>query len=184
MSTSPIRIPEEDIVLLIRNPHVSGSLGHLLSVIGDEGGLIGNIETQFILGLAPELDLSTFLIPNWIKVENKYPQKALECADFSLVASGSATLEAAVFGTPMVIVYKMSLLSWLLSKLLVRTEYAGMVNIIAGKKIIPEYIQNEATIQAISKECLNIINDKAGRRMPAPRTRMHQKCKNAFIKLN
>ena len=48
MSTSPIRIPEEDIVLLIRNPHVPGSLGHLLSVIGDEGGLIGNIETQFI----------------------------------------------------------------------------------------------------------------------------------------
>ena len=48
MSTSPIRIPEEDIVLLIRNPHVSGSLGHLLSLIGDEGGLIGNIETQFI----------------------------------------------------------------------------------------------------------------------------------------
>ncbi|MEE2992254.1 MAG: NAD-dependent malic enzyme [Gemmatimonadota bacterium] len=48
MSTSHIRIPEEDIVLLIRIPHVSGSLGHLLSVIGDEGGLIGNIETQFI----------------------------------------------------------------------------------------------------------------------------------------
>ena len=77
-----------------------------------------------------------------------------------MVASGSATLEAAVFGTPMVIIYKMSSLSWWLSQLLVKTEYAGMVNIIAGKKIIPEYIQKEATIQAISKQCLNIINDE------------------------
>ncbi len=48
MSTSPIRIPEEDIVLLIKNPHVAGSLGHLLSVIGGEGALIGDIEAQFI----------------------------------------------------------------------------------------------------------------------------------------
>ena len=119
-----------------------------------------NKETQFILGLAPELDLSPFSIPRWIKVENKYPQKALECADFSLVASGTATLEAAVFGTPMVIAYKMSSLSWQLSKLLVKAEYAGMVNIIAGKKIIPEYIQKKATIKALSKECLNIINNQ------------------------
>tara|TARA_Y100000590_G_scaffold468975_1_gene654200 strand:+ start:7778 stop:8908 length:1131 start_codon:yes stop_codon:yes gene_type:complete len=119
-----------------------------------------NKEAQFILGLAPELEVSTFTIPNWVKVENKYPQKALECADFSLVASGSATLEAAIFGTPMVIVYKMSSLSWILSKLLVKTKYAGMVNIIAGKKIVPEYLQKKATIKSISKECLNIINNK------------------------
>ena len=119
-----------------------------------------NQDTQFILGLAPGLDLSSFLIPDWLKIENKVPQKALECADFSLVASGSATLEAAVFCTPMVIVYKMATLSWMLSKVLVKTEYAGMVNIIAGKKIVPEYIQKEATTKAISKEVLNIINNK------------------------
>ena len=75
-------------------------------------------------------------------------------------ASGSATLEAAIFGTPMVIVYKMSSLSWIFSKLLVKTKYAGMVNIIAGKKIVPEYLQNKATITSISKECLNIINNQ------------------------
>lgn len=46
--TAPVRIPEEDIVLLVRNPHVAGSLGRLLSVIGSEGALIGDIEAQFI----------------------------------------------------------------------------------------------------------------------------------------
>ena len=46
------------------------------------------------------------------------------------------------------------------SKLLVKTKYAGMVNIIAGKKIVPEYLQKKATIKSISKECLNIINNK------------------------
>ena len=118
-----------------------------------------NAETQFILGLSPELDASNYTIPHWIKIENKKPQKALECADFSLVASGTATLEAAVFGTPMIIVYRMALLSWWLSKLLVNIEYIGMVNIIAGKKIIPEYIQEEATTEAISKEAFSIINN-------------------------
>ena len=81
-----------------------------------------NPKIQFILGLAHELDLEHFLLPDWIQIETDYPKKALECADGALVASGSATLEAAVFGTPMIIIYKMAVLSWWLSKLLVKTH--------------------------------------------------------------
>ena len=78
----------------------------------------------------------------------------------ALVASGSATLEAAVFGTPMIIIYKMAILSWWLSKLLVKTDYAGMVNIIAGKKIMPEFIQNQAIAESITNEVLEMINNR------------------------
>ena len=117
-----------------------------------------NPQIQFILGLAYGLNLDFISVPDWIQVEKDQPQKALECADMTLVASGSATLEAAVFGTPMIIIYKMAIISWWLSKLLVKADYAGMVNIIAGKKIMPEYLQNKATVHSITNEAFEIIN--------------------------
>ena len=117
-----------------------------------------NSQIQFILGLSCDLILDHFSMPDWIQVEKENPQKALECADVALVASGSATLEAAVFGTPMIIIYKMAILSWWISKLMVKTDYVGMVNIIAEKKIVPEYIQNQANSESIIKETFAMIN--------------------------
>ena len=81
----------------------------------------------------------------------------MECADLALVASGTSTVEAAVFGTPMIIIYKMSLLSWWLSKKLVKVPYVGMVNIIAGSMIMPEILQAEATASKIYKKAQEII---------------------------
>ena len=118
-----------------------------------------NPKIQFILGLAIDLDLDHFSIPEWIHIERENPQKALECADIALVASGTATLEAAVFGTPMIIIYKMATLSWWLSKLLVKTNYAGMVNIIAGKKIMPEYLQNKAITKSITIKAFQMLSN-------------------------
>ena len=117
-----------------------------------------NPQIQFIMGLVRELNPNYSLIPNWIQIEKKFPKKSLECADVALVASGSSTLEAAVFGTPMIIIYKMAILSWWLSKLLVKSDYAGMVNIIAGKKIIPEYLQKQATPEAITLKVCKILS--------------------------
>ena len=92
--------------------------------------------------------------------ENDNPIKALESADLAFVASGSATLEAAIFNTPMIIVYKMNQLSWYISKLFIKVDYAGMVNIIADEKIMPEYIQEKATVKAITNEAIEIISDR------------------------
>ncbi len=119
-----------------------------------------NHKIQFILGLAKKINLDKFNIPNWIKIENKIPQRALECGDLALTASGTSTIEAAVFGTPMLIVYKMSVLSWYLSKLFVKVKFAGMVNIIANKEIMPEFLQNDANINSITKNLINILNNK------------------------
>ena len=118
-----------------------------------------NSQIQFILGLAQELNLDNFSLPDWIQIEKVHPQKALECADVALVASGTATLEAAVFGTSMIIIYKMNTLSWWISKLLVKADYAGMVNIIAEKKIMPEFLQTKATTQSITREVFEMINN-------------------------
>lgn len=68
-----------------------------------------------------------------------------------LVASGTATLEAACFGTPMVVVYKMTPLTHGLGRMLVKVPHIGLVNVVAGRRIVPELIQNDATAAAMAE---------------------------------
>ena len=114
---------------------------------------------QFILGATPQIDWTQWILPDWIQVESKYPQKALECADLALVASGTSTLEAAVFGTPMIVIYKMATISWWISRVLVSVSFAGMVNIIAGKEIMPELIQKNATPERVFSTASSILKN-------------------------
>tara|TARA_B100001029_G_scaffold96655_1_gene79369 strand:- start:2746 stop:3873 length:1128 start_codon:yes stop_codon:yes gene_type:complete len=120
-----------------------------------------NDDLYFILGIAQNINLETIdlHIPNWINIEKNNPQKALECADFAIVASGTSTIEATVYETPMIIIYKMSYLSWLLSKVLIKVNYVGMVNIIANSLIMPEILQNNVTAENIFKLSNQIINN-------------------------
>jgi lipid-A-disaccharide synthase len=76
----------------------------------------------------------------------------LEDADLAIVSSGTATIEAGILQTPMVIVYKLSYFSWIISKILARVKYIGLVNIVLSEKIVPELIQREVNPQRISKE--------------------------------
>ena len=114
---------------------------------------------QFILGATPQIDWTQWILPDWIQVESKYPQKVLECAELALVASGTATLEAAVFGTPMIIIYKMASISWWISRVLVSVPFAGMVNIIAGREIMPELLQKNATPEKVFSTASSILKN-------------------------
>lgn len=82
-------------------------------------------------------------------------------ADFALVTSGTATLETALFETPMVVVYRTSWLTYLLGRLLIQVENIGLVNIVAGKTIVPECIQGRATAANLVREALRLLNDDA-----------------------
>jgi lipid-A-disaccharide synthase len=81
----------------------------------------------------------------------------MNICDLLLVNSGTATLEVAILEKPMVIIYKTSFFSWLLMKMLVKIPYFGLTNIVAGKKIVPEFFQFAATASAIAKESLHIL---------------------------
>lgn len=81
----------------------------------------------------------------------------LYVSDAAIVASGTATLEAAIIGTPMVIVYRVSPLSWFIARRIVAVDYVGMVNIVAGRKIASEYLQNEIKPRKISEELEELI---------------------------
>ena len=80
-------------------------------------------------------------------------------SDLLLVGSGTATLEAAILGTPMVIIYSMSYLSYIVAKLFVKIPHVGLPNIIAGKEIVPEFIQRAADSQRIASESISILKD-------------------------
>ena len=86
---------------------------------------------------------------------------ALFHAAFAIVASGTATVEAALAGTPMVIVYRASSVNWHLLRPLIRLDTFGMVNLIAGRRIVPELIQHDATGERIAAEVQAILNDPA-----------------------
>lgn len=85
--------------------------------------------------------------------------RALSAADAAVTASGTATLETALCGTPMVIVYKVRPLTYLLGRLLVRVPAIGLVNLIAGRPVVRELIQGAVTAEAIAAEVAALIDD-------------------------
>jgi len=88
---------------------------------------------------------------------------ALKISNFAWVCSGTATLETAILGVPMIIIYKTSFITWCLSKLLIKLPNIGLVNIVSGKKIVPELIQYEARPQNIMRITENLVfHNKAG----------------------
>jgi lipid-A-disaccharide synthase len=87
---------------------------------------------------------------------------ALAHADVSIVSSGTATVEAALLDAPMVVVYRVTPLTALLAKPLVRTEYFSMVNLIAGRAVVPELIQKDFTAGKVSAEVLRLLREPDG----------------------
>lgn len=81
-------------------------------------------------------------------------------SDLLFVASGTATLESACFGTPFIVVYRVSPISWFIGKMLVKIDSIGLVNIVAGKKIAPELLQSDLTPARLAREALNILKDE------------------------
>jgi lipid-A-disaccharide synthase len=119
---------------------------------------------QFIVPIAPGLErkeiehlLERATVPITAVSDSIY--EVIDSSYLVIVASGTATLETALLATPMVIVYKMSPLSYLIGKTLIKVPYIGMANIIAGKKIVPELIQGEATAGNIAAEVTRMLTD-------------------------
>ena len=93
-----------------------------------------------------------------------HSHEALAAADLALVASGTATLEAALFKTPMVIAYRQSFLSWALQRRMMYLPYVGMPNILAGEALVPELLQGKATPAALAAALLDLLRDTAAQR--------------------
>ena len=87
----------------------------------------------------------------------------MQRASVGIIASGSATLEAAYFSLPFVLVYKVAWPTYLAARLVVSVKYLGMPNVIAGREVVPEFIQHRARPRAIAQAVLRLLNDKTAR---------------------
>lgn len=99
-----------------------------------------------------------------ISVENE-TFEVLNAADAAAVTSGTATLEAAIIGTPLVIVYKTSAINSRLLKPLINVEHFGLVNLIAKKQIAKELIQDDFTVENLSRELFNLLEKDTNKKM-------------------
>jgi lipid-A-disaccharide synthase len=98
-----------------------------------------------------------------ISVRRADTREVLRACDLALIVSGTATLEAAIAGTPMVILYRVSFLTYVLGKFLAKVSYIGLVNLVAGRQIVPELIQGDATDARLAEEGLRLLDDDARR---------------------
>jgi lipid-A-disaccharide synthase len=107
---------------------------------------------------------------------------AMAHADLVLAASGTVTVEAALLGTPMVTFYKVTPPSWVAGKLLVRVPFYSMVNLIAGRAVVPELMQSRMTGETIAREARRLLADPDARaRMKAGLTEVREKLSQAGV---
>jgi lipid-A-disaccharide synthase len=90
-------------------------------------------------------------------------RQVLRQARAAMVASGTATIETALMGCPMVVVYKTSPITYFFGRMLVKVPHIGMVNVVAGRQLCPELIQHAATPEALASAMIPLIEDTAER---------------------
>ncbi|MBI5214493.1 MAG: lipid-A-disaccharide synthase [Ignavibacteriae bacterium] len=124
-------------------------------------------EAQTVVGVASVLDMEymkSFLRDDFpVQLLQHATYDAMACVDVALVTSGTATLETAYFKTPMVVVYKTSWLTYLIGRMLVKVKNIGLVNIVAGKQIVPELIQDKVKPLKLAVEAAAMLEDKVRR---------------------
>jgi len=122
-------------------------------------------KTQFILAQASSIDdtlLHDLLRENPVPVlvVKDQASEAMAVSDLLLVASGTATLQAAVVGTPMILLYKTTLPTYWVARMWIRVKWIGLVNLVAGRTVVPELIQDEATVERLTQEACRLLNDR------------------------
>ena len=121
---------------------------------------------RFVLGLAPTVtpaQVQPHLGPAAsgpaIEVVSGQTYEVMAAADVLLVASGTATLEAALLGTPLVLCYRASRLTELTARLLARVSWIGLPNLVAGRAVVPELTQGQVTGERLAQEAARLLDD-------------------------
>ena len=129
---------------------------------------------QFLLPLAPTIPRSLLPDMPFVQVIDDDVYNVMRACDVMCIASGTATLEAACMLTPMIIIYKTSLLTWMMARLFVKLTHSGLPNIIAQHEIVPELLQKRASPQRIARIATQLLLD--------PKKRSQQRAELAKIR--
>jgi lipid-A-disaccharide synthase len=162
----------------------------ILPVMLDAAALIsreGKGDVQFVVALASrrspeEVEAVTTYrragsgMPRVLRVAHDEAREALGASDAAAVCSGTATLEAALVGTPLVVVYKVSALNWHTLGRLIEVEHYGLVNLIAGERVAPELMQGDFTGESLARELSALLE-------PVRNARVREKLREATARL-
>ncbi|MBW8057959.1 MAG: lipid-A-disaccharide synthase [candidate division NC10 bacterium] len=142
-----------------------GEVRHHLPVLIEAVAQIAQAkpEAQFLLAVAESLPprLTESLLQGSdtrIRTLRGQTYQVMRAADLLIIASGTATLEAGLLGTPMIIIYRVSRLSWWAGRLLVDVPSIGMVNLVAGKRVVPELLQRDLTPERVAKTAVELLH--------------------------
>jgi len=135
------------------------------SRLAKAGGAIEGI--QFVHAAAPRLGEAPWMPFDKPDLRLKRVEgatyDALNAADCAIVASGTATVEAALVGTPMIVVYRVAPTTAMVLQRMLRTSDIGMVNLIAGRRVAPELVQDEFTAEAVERETRRLLESSSAR---------------------
>jgi lipid-A-disaccharide synthase len=130
------------------------------------GRMIGRLpDLHFVVSVAPNIDrekvqhlVRAHSLP--VDIIDDSPYDVMAVSELLLVASGTVTLEAAILNIPMVILYKVSALTYWIGRLMARVQHIGLVNLVAGDTVVPELIQGSASPERVAEEALSILRDR------------------------
>jgi len=134
-------------------------------------------DVQFVVPLAPSLDPgiihqvteSITTDPHRrtnhpvIRVMKDQTYDAIAASDLILAASGTVTLEAAILGTPMVVTYMVSPITYFMVRCLVKVHFVSLVNLVAGRRVVTEILQRDVTAERLSQEALSLLKDRGAK---------------------
>jgi lipid-A-disaccharide synthase len=158
--------PNRPLVVVLPGSRRGEAARHLPALLDAAGRLNRDQTTNFVLPASATTGAPFFrdrMGTSRIRVIEGESWDALAHADLALAASGTVTVEAALLGTPMVTFYKVTGPSWAAGKLLVRVPFYSMVNLIAGRAIVPELMQGQMTGERLAAEARRLLNDEPAR---------------------
>ena len=152
----------KDILLILPGSRENEIVHIFPSVLKASEKLCSEFNMQIIVACADNIDVNVFNEPGKnidFKIIKGFNYDLMNLAKIGIIKSGTSTLEAGLFCLPMVIVYKTSLLTYLIGRNLIKLDTIGMANIITGEKIVPELIQKQVNEQNIYLECKKILSN-------------------------
>jgi len=153
---------QKDILLVLPGSRIQEVAKIFPSVIEGAVAVAKKFNLQVVVGCSSNIDEKTFKKlsreKDYLVIKNK-SYELFKYAKLGIIKSGTSTLEAALFGLPMVIVYRTNALTYFIGKKLVTLRSIGLANIIAGETVVPELIQNAVNTKNILNECSNFLSD-------------------------
>ncbi|MDX2154365.1 MAG: lipid-A-disaccharide synthase [Bryobacteraceae bacterium] len=162
------RLPPDQPLIAILPGSRRGEIQRHIPPLRDAAAILGRQPTSFLLGsprgVYSQQEWQRLLSGTSIRVVEAETWDLLAHCDVALAASGTVTMEAALLGAPLVTFYRVTAVSWLLGKLLVDVPFYSMVNLVAGRKIVPELMQDEMTGERLASEARRLLEDDGERR--------------------